>query len=164
MVLLSFSPSMASFSETNFCDKRSQSILIPFPDAKRIIGLAYGDNAVREFQQKCKQFKIVNSGGYAAFEFRHEGRQMRKTPLEIAAKLLRKIRKTANRWANGCMQFEKAVITVPANFVEPQLVATIRAAEEAGFSKVHLTKEPNAGELIFGLVLFDLYRFLLKYF
>lgn len=110
------------------------------------MGMPFSEDSINEFQDKMKQFKIVNSGGYAAFEFRHSGSKVRKTPIEIAAKILEKIREVANESAIGEKKFDKAVITVPSKFSQEQLVHTIRAGKMAGFSEVHLVKEPNAGE------------------
>jgi molecular chaperone DnaK (HSP70) len=138
----------ANNPENTICGMKINLIIFTdFSDSKRLMGLPFSEDAsICEFQGKMKQFKIVNSGGYAAFELRHCGRTIRQTPIEIAAKILEKIRETADEWANGERKYNKAVITVPLKFGQEQLVGTIRAAKLAGFSEVHLVKEPNAGE------------------
>jgi len=47
--------------------------------------------------------------------------------------------------------FNSVVITVPANFLNPQIEATKKAAELAGFSHIELLQEPVAAATAYGL-------------
>ena len=73
------------------------------------------------------------------------GRTIRQTPIQIVAKLLEKIRQSADEWAGGERKFEKAVITMPSTFSQGQKDAIIDAARSAGFSEVHLISDSHAG-------------------
>jgi molecular chaperone HscA len=72
-----------------------------------------------------------------------------KTPVEVAADILRALKTQAER-ALG-QPLEKAVITVPAYFDEAARQATKDAASLAGLKVLRLINEPTAAALAYGL-------------
>jgi molecular chaperone DnaK len=71
------------------------------------------------------------------------------TPPEISAKVLRKLKETAE--AKLGEPVEKAVITVPAYFNDAQRQATKDAGAIAGLEVVRIINEPTAAALAYGL-------------
>ena len=78
-------------------------------------------------------------------EYRFQG----LTATEVAAEILKKLKRDTEAHFNG-ETIEQAVITVPAYFTDPQLKATKRAGELAGFEVLALPKEPTAAALYYG--------------
>src|SRR5213082_2937723 len=72
-----------------------------------------------------------------------------KTPEEISALILRKLKSDAER-ALECA-VTRAVITVPAYFNDAQRNATKAAGELAGFVVERIVNEPTAAALAYGL-------------
>lgn len=70
-----------------------------------------------------------------------------KTPAEISAQVLGRLRQVAKEQAQA--DVDSVVITVPAYFDEAPRRDTIKAAELAGFSQVHLLNEPTAASLMY---------------
>lgn len=70
------------------------------------------------------------------------------TPVDIAAYVLKKLLDTANKQIG---QIERAVITVPAQFSEPQRRATIEAGRRAGLKHIDIINEPVAAALCYVL-------------
>ncbi len=70
-------------------------------------------------------------------------------PPEISAKVLRKLKETAE--ANLGCKIDKAVITVPAYFNDAQRQATKDAGAIAGLEVVRIINEPTAAALAYGL-------------
>lgn len=75
--------------------------------------------------------------------------QTGKTPEEISALILKKLKADAERTLG--VSVDRAVITVPAYFNENQRAATKRAGELAGFTVERLLAEPTAAALAYGL-------------
>ncbi len=71
------------------------------------------------------------------------------TPPEIAAFILRQLKRNAERFFGGPVT--KAVITVPAYFNDAQRQATKDAGRIAGLEVVRLVNEPTAASLAYGL-------------
>ncbi len=78
--------------------------------------------------------------------FRVRGRP--KTPVEVSADILRKLRELA---VDELTQVGGAVITVPAYFDEAQRQATKDAGRLAGLEVLRLLNEPTAAALAYGL-------------
>lgn len=74
---------------------------------------------------------------------------MRVSPEEVAAEVLRKLKRDAERALGQVV--EKAVVTVPAYFNDAQRNATKRAGELAGLEVVRILNEPTAAALAYGL-------------
>lgn len=93
-------------------------------------------NTFFEFKRKM--------GTTELFESTNFGNEL--TPEQLSADVLKKL-KTYITDEN----FSAVVITVPAKFLTPQLVATERAAKLAGFEYVELLQEPVAAATAYGL-------------
>jgi len=72
-----------------------------------------------------------------------------KTPVEVAADILRALKSQAESALNQSV--ERAVITVPAYFDEAARQATKDAADLAGLKVLRLINEPTAAALAYGL-------------
>ncbi len=70
-------------------------------------------------------------------------------PEYISSLILSELRDAASAWFNDDVR--GAVVTVPANFTQPQIEATRKAAEMAGFSKVDILTEPEAAAIACGI-------------
>ena len=71
------------------------------------------------------------------------------TPPEIAAQVLRQLKRNAERYFGASVA--KAVITVPAYFNDAQRQATKDAGRMAGLEVLRLVNEPTAAALAYGL-------------
>jgi molecular chaperone DnaK len=71
------------------------------------------------------------------------------TPPEISAKILRKLKDSAEAYLGH--RVNKAVITVPAYFNDAQRQATKDAGEIAGLEVVRIINEPTAAAMAYGL-------------
>jgi molecular chaperone DnaK len=72
-----------------------------------------------------------------------------RTPEEISAEILKKLRRDAETYFNEPVT--RAVITVPAYFNDAQRNATKKAGELAGFTVERIINEPTAAALAYGL-------------
>jgi len=75
--------------------------------------------------------------------------EMRFTPPEISAYILRQLKRNAERFFGA--QVTQAVITVPAYFNDAQRQATKDAGRMAGLEVLRLVNEPTAAALAYGL-------------
>jgi len=73
---------------------------------------------------------------------------MEKSPEEISAEILRKLKQAAEAQAGE--RFEEVVITHPAYFNDRQIYATKQAGLIAGFKNVYLLSEPLAAAIEYG--------------
>ncbi len=89
----------------------------------------------------------VKSGPNASVLFETREKDLR--PEEISARVLQKIKQTAEDYLGHSV--EKAVITVPAYFNDEQRQATKDAGKIAGLDVVRIINEPTAAALAYGI-------------
>ena len=112
---------------------------------KRLIGRRFGDDVVKR-DQDIVPYKIVGAdNGDAWVEV--NGKKM--APPEISAKVLQKMKKTAEDYLGEPVT--EAVITVPAYFNDSQRQATKDAGRIAGLDVKRIINEPTAAALAYGL-------------
>jgi molecular chaperone DnaK len=112
---------------------------------KRLIGRRFEDAEVQK-DIKMVPYKIVKAdNGDAWVEVK--GRKMAAP--EIAAKVLQKMKKTAEEYLGE--EVTEAVITVPAYFNDSQRQATKDAGKIAGLDVKRIINEPTAAALAFGM-------------
>ena len=112
---------------------------------KRLIGRKYGEDVVQR-DVKLVPYKIVKAqNGDAWVEAR--GKQM--APPEVSARVLQKMKKTAEDYLGE--EVTEAVITVPAYFNDSQRQATKDAGKIAGLEVKRIINEPTAAALAFGM-------------
>jgi molecular chaperone DnaK len=112
---------------------------------KRLIGRRFGDKVV-EKDIDMVPYKIVKAdNGDAWVEV--NGNKM--APPEIAAKVLQKMKKTAEDYLGE--KITEAVITVPAYFNDSQRQATKDAGRIAGLDVKRIINEPTAAALAYGM-------------
>lgn len=112
---------------------------------KRLIGRRYGDTVVAK-DMEMVPYKIVKAdNGDAWIEV--NGKKM--APPEISAKVLQKMKKTAEDYLGETIT--QAVITVPAYFNDSQRQATKDAGRIAGLEVKRIINEPTAAALAYGM-------------
>ena len=112
---------------------------------KRLIGRKFGEDVVQR-DIKLVPYKIVQAkNGDAWVEAR--GKQM--APPEISARVLQKMKKTAEDYLGE--EVTEAVITVPAYFNDSQRQATKDAGRIAGLDVKRIINEPTAAALAYGM-------------
>jgi len=112
---------------------------------KRLIGRRFEDSVVKK-DIDMVPYKIVKAdNGDAWVEV--NGNKM--APPEIAAKVLQKMKKTAEDYLGETVT--EAVITVPAYFNDSQRQATKDAGKIAGLDVKRIINEPTAAALAYGM-------------
>src|SRR5215510_5730759 len=112
---------------------------------KRLIGRKFEDEVVQR-DIKMVPYKIVKAdNGDAWVEVQGE----KKAPPEISARVLMKMKKTAEDYLGEPVT--EAVITVPAYFNDSQRQATKDAGRIAGLEVKRIINEPTAAALAYGL-------------
>ena len=112
---------------------------------KRLIGRKFSEDVVQR-DIKLVPYKIVQAkNGDAWVEAR--GKQM--APPEISARVLQKMKKTAEDYLGE--EVTEAVITVPAYFNDSQRQATKDAGRIAGLDVKRIINEPTAAALAYGM-------------
>ena len=112
---------------------------------KRLIGRKVSEDVVKK-DQDIVPYKIVPAdNGDAWVEVR--GKKM--APQEISAKVLDKMKKTAEDYLGH--EVTEAVITVPAYFNDSQRQATKDAGKIAGLNVKRIINEPTAAALAYGM-------------
>jgi molecular chaperone DnaK len=112
---------------------------------KRLIGRKFSDEVVQR-DVDMVPYKIVKAdNGDAWVEV--NGKKM--APPEISAKVLQKMRKTAEDYLGETVT--EAVITVPAYFNDSQRQATKDAGRIAGLDVKRIINEPTAAALAYGM-------------
>ena len=112
---------------------------------KRLIGRKFDEEAVQK-DISLVPYKIVKAdNGDAWVEV--NGKKM--SPQEISARILQKMKKTAEDYLGE--EVKEAVITVPAYFNDSQRQATKDAGRIAGLDVKRIINEPTAAALAYGM-------------
>ncbi len=112
---------------------------------KRLMG-----RGLSEVQSELKLFPFRLAGDVEEGEVpRIQLGEMRFTPPEISAYILRQLKRNAERYFGAPVT--QAVITVPAYFNDAQRQATKDAGRMAGLEVLRLVNEPTAAALAYGL-------------
>ena len=112
---------------------------------KRLIGRRFTDDVVKRDQDIVPYTIVGADNGDAWVEV--NGKKM--APPEISAKVLQKMKKTAEDYLGE--EVKEAVITVPAYFNDSQRQATKDAGRIAGLDVKRIINEPTAAALAYGL-------------
>ncbi len=112
---------------------------------KRLIGRKYEDEVVQR-DIKMVPYKIVKAKNGDAW-VEAKGKSM--APQEISARVLQKMKKTAEDYLGE--EVKEAVITVPAYFNDSQRQATKDAGRIAGLEVKRIINEPTAAALAYGM-------------
>ncbi len=117
--------------------------------AKRLIGRRFDEAAVQEMKKKASYSIVRGKNDDAWIELTENGSKSTKSPAEISAQILAKIKRDAESYLGHPVN--KAVITVPAYFNDSQRQATKDAGRIAGFEVERIINEPTAAALAFGM-------------
>jgi molecular chaperone DnaK len=112
---------------------------------KRLIGRRYDDPMVSK-DKDMVAYKIVKADNADAWV---EVNGSKMAPPEISAKVLQKMKKTADDYLGE--EVTEAVITVPAYFNDSQRQATKDAGRIAGLDVKRIINEPTAAALAYGM-------------
>ena len=112
---------------------------------KRLIGRKFGEDVVQR-DIKLVPYKIVQAKNGDAWV---EARAKQMAPPEISARVLQKMKKTAEDYLGE--EVTEAVITVPAYFNDSQRQATKDAGRIAGLDVKRIINEPTAAALAYGM-------------
>ena len=112
---------------------------------KRLIGRKFDEDAVKK-DQDIVPYKITKADNGDAWV---EAKGKKLSPPEISAKILQKMKSTAEDFLGT--KVTEAVITVPAYFNDSQRQATKDAGKIAGLDVKRIISEPTAAALAYGL-------------
>jgi molecular chaperone DnaK len=112
---------------------------------KRLIGRRFEDDVVKR-DMDMVPYKIVKADNGDAWV---EAGGNKMAPPEISAKVLQKMKKTAEDYLGE--KVTEAVITVPAYFNDSQRQATKDAGKIAGLDVKRIINEPTAAALAYGM-------------
>ena len=112
---------------------------------KRLIGRKFDEEAVKK-DQDIVPYKITKADNGDAWV---EAKGKNIVPPEVSAKILQKMKKTAEDYLGA--EVKEAVITVPAYFNDDQRKATKDAGAIAGLDVKRIINEPTAAALAYGL-------------
>ncbi|MEM6689494.1 MAG: molecular chaperone DnaK [Planctomycetota bacterium] len=143
-------PSVVAFTDKNENivgePARRQAVTNPkrtVYSAKRFMGRRHAEV---ESEEKMVPYGVVgNADEYVKIGIADET----YTPQEISAKVLRKLKESAESYLGH--KVNKAVITVPAYFNDAQRQATKDAGQIAGLEVARIINEPTAAALAYGL-------------
>jgi molecular chaperone DnaK len=145
-------PSIVAFTKDNEVlvgqSAKRQAVTNPentFFAVKRLVGRRF-DDAVVQKDIPITPYKIVKADNGDAWV---EVKGKRTAPPEISARVLMKMRKTAEDYLGETVT--DAVITVPAYFNDAQRQATKDAGRIAGLEVKRIINEPTAAALAYGL-------------
>jgi len=146
-------PSIVAFTKDNEvlvgAPAKRQSVTNPkntFYAVKRLIGRKFTDAEVQKDLHIVPYGIVAHENGDAWVETA-DGKKM--APQEISAKVLMKMKKTAEDYLGEPVT--EAVITVPAYFNDSQRQATKDAGRIAGLDVKRIINEPTAAALAYGL-------------
>lgn len=123
---------------------RTTPSIVGFKDGERLVGKPAKNQLITNSENTVKSIKRHMGEDYSV---ELEGDEY--TPQEISAMILQKLKRDAEDYLGE--EVNKAVITVPAYFTEPQRQATKDAGEIAGFEVERIINEPTAASLAYGL-------------
>src|SRR5210317_379674 len=112
---------------------------------KRLIGRRFDEKEVQK-DIKLVPYKIIKADNGDAWV---EAKGKKMAPPEISARVLQKMKKTAEDYLGE--EVTEAVITVPAYFNDSQRQATKDAGKIAGLEVKRIINEPTAAALAYGL-------------
>ena len=112
---------------------------------KRLIGRRFKEDVVQR-DVSMVPYKIVGADNGDAWV---EAKGKRMAPPEVSARVLMKMKKTAEDYLGE--EVKEAVITVPAYFNDSQRQATKDAGRIAGLDVKRIINEPTAAALAFGM-------------
>ncbi|MFP4131021.1 molecular chaperone DnaK [Thiohalospira sp.] len=112
---------------------------------KRLIGRKYDDDEVQK-DIDLVSYQIVKADNGDAWV---EVKDKKMAPPEISARVLQKMKKTAEDYLGE--EVTEAVITVPAYFNDSQRQATKDAGKIAGLEVKRIINEPTAAALAYGM-------------
>ncbi len=145
-------PSIVAFNEDDEVlvgqSAKRQAVTNPentFYAVKRLIGRRFEEDAVQK-DIKLVPYKIIKADNGDAWLESH-GKKM--APPEISARVLMKMKKTAEEYLGE--EISEAVITVPAYFNDSQRQATKDAGKIAGLDVKRIINEPTAASLAYGM-------------
>src|ERR1700755_2278221 len=145
-------PSIVAFKDNEVlvgATAKRQAVTNPkntFYAVKRLIGRKFTDAEVKK-DLNLVPYKIVAHDNGDAWLATADGKNL--SPQEISAKILTKMKKTAEDYLGETVT--EAVITVPAYFNDSQRQATKDAGRIAGLEVKRIINEPTAAALAFGL-------------
>lgn len=113
--------------------------------SKRLIGRKFDEQAVQK-DIDLMPYKIIKADNGDAWI---EAKDQKLAPPQIAAEVLRKMKKTAEDYLGH--EVTQAVITVPAYFNDSQRQATKDAGKIAGLEVLRIINEPTAAALAYGV-------------
>lgn len=114
---------------------------------KRLMGRDFDDAEIALMKERVSYHLSAGANGDPRVHVMLRGQP--RTPAEISAMILRKIKDDASRKLGG--QVTHAVITVPAYFELGQRVATREAGVQAGLIVKRILDEPTAAAIAFGV-------------
>ena len=112
---------------------------------KRLIGRRFKDDVVQR-DAGMVPYRIVGADNGDAWI---EAKDKRMAPPEVSARVLQKMKTTAEDYLNE--EVKEAVITVPAYFNDSQRQATKDAGRIAGLDVKRIINEPTAAALAYGM-------------
>ncbi len=145
-------PSIVAFKDNEVlvgATAKRQAVTNPkntFYAVKRLIGRKFTDAEVKK-DLDLVPYKIVAHENGDAWLATADGKNL--SPQEISAKILMKMKKTAEDYLGETVT--EAVITVPAYFNDSQRQATKDAGRIAGLEVKRIINEPTAAALAYGI-------------
>ncbi len=145
-------PSIVAFKDNEVlvgATAKRQAVTNPkntFYAVKRLIGRKFTDAEVQK-DINLVPYKIVQHDNGDAWLATADGKNL--SPQEISAKILMKMKKTAEDFLGETVT--EAVVTVPAYFNDSQRQATKDAGRIAGLDVKRIINEPTAAALAYGI-------------